>query len=84
MIVVVFTQDNCSWCNKALNLLHQHSYEFQVLNISKRDGKKQQHHKEHLNNIAPEAKTVPQIFIDGKHIGGYEELKEYFNDHIKN
>ena len=25
--------------------------------------------------------TVPQIFIDGEHIGGSEKLSEYFRDH---
>ena len=34
---------------------------------------------EHL----PEAKTVPQIWINGKHIGGYYDLMTWFEDEWK-
>lgn len=28
----------------------------------------------------PNARTVPQVFLDGKLIGGYTELNAYFNN----
>ena len=34
--------------------------------------------KEDLLKVVPNAKTVPQIFIEDRYIGGYTELMEYF------
>ena len=33
--------------------------------------------------LGKQVRTIPQIVIDGKHIGGYNELKEYFADQGK-
>ena len=35
--------------------------------------------KEQLLEILPNVKTLPQIQINGKHIGGYRELESYLN-----
>jgi glutaredoxin len=32
---------------------------------------------EEFKEMFPEARTVPQIVVDGKHIGGYTELEHY-------
>ena len=29
----------------------------------------------------PRAKAIPQIFIDGEHIGGFEDLQDYLERH---
>jgi len=34
--------------------------------------------KEQLLEAVPNARTVPQIFLDDKLIGGFTELKQYF------
>ena len=34
---------------------------------------------EELFEKVPNAKTFPQIFIDGKSIGGYQQLEEQLN-----
>lgn len=33
--------------------------------------------KEDFNKAVPNARSYPQIFIDGKHIGGWTDLLEY-------
>ena len=33
--------------------------------------------------LGKQVRTIPQIVIDDKHIGGYNELKEYFVDQGK-
>jgi glutaredoxin 3 len=33
--------------------------------------------KEDLLEAVPTARTVPQIFLDGKLVGGFTELKQY-------
>ena len=34
--------------------------------------------REQLLESVPSAKTVPQIFLDGNYIGGFTELRKYF------
>jgi glutaredoxin len=38
-------------------------------------------HKKNLKERLPGAKTVPQIFFDGEHIGGYNDLADYIENH---
>jgi glutaredoxin 3 len=70
-IVTIYTLPNCEFCELAKNLLHSKQncviYEIDLSKNSKvREGV-----KETLGT------TVPQIVIDGKHIGGYSELQGY-------
>lgn len=71
MEVIVWSKDNCQYCTMAKNLLALKGYEYEERNISK--GK---WGKEDLLEAAPGARTVPQIFIDGVLVGGYQELNE--------
>jgi len=36
------------------------------------------YNREQLFEAVPNAKSVPQIFVDGEYIGGYDNLKKYF------
>jgi glutaredoxin len=72
MIVEIFSKPDCGWCNRAKELLVRYP-EFEVkeftlgVDIT----------KEELLERVPGARTVPQIFINGRYIGGYEKLDEY-------
>jgi glutaredoxin-related protein len=35
--------------------------------------------KEQLLESVPHARTVPQIFLDGALVGGFDELRKHFN-----
>jgi glutaredoxin 3 len=37
--------------------------------------------KEQLLEAVPNARTVPQIFLHGNYIGGFDALEKYFEDH---
>jgi glutaredoxin 3 len=37
--------------------------------------------REQLLEAVPNARTVPQIWLHGKYVGGYTELEQYFEDH---
>ena len=54
-------------------LLQQKGIQFEERKIG--DG----YSREDLLEAVPTARTVPQIFLDGELIGGFTELKEYFN-----
>jgi len=68
MKVEVWSRDNCAFCVYAKKLLESKNIEYTEKKIG--DG----YSREDLLEILPEAKTLPQIFIDGEAIGGYDQL----------
>ena len=75
MKVKIYTKDNCIWCDRAKGLLNAHSIDFNEVDLSDDEGR-QNFYKKVGNNV----KTVPQIYIDDKRIGGYPHLKEWLNE----
>ena len=67
--IIIYTSDNCSFCHAAKEIFNEKKLKFKEINISKDDKLKNEMIKK-SNGIM----TVPQIFINSKHIGGYEEL----------
>ena len=67
--VVIYTKDHCPYCVKAKNLLARKKQAFREIDIS-RDPALQQE----MLAKSGGRKTVPQIFIDGKPIGGCDDL----------
>jgi len=81
MKAVIYTKDNCIFCTRAKTLLNNMSiaYEEHILDVHGRDGRvltenQQWSTKADLLRVYPAAKTVPQIWLDDEHIGGYTEL----------
>ena len=72
--ILVYTSDNCSFCNLAKDLLKNKKLNFKEINISK-DNNLKKKMMEETNGLM----TVPQIFINSKHIGGYDELNNLEN-----
>ena len=72
--IIVYTSDNCVFCNSIKKLLKNKKLKFEEVNISKNDSLKKKM-IEKTNGIM----TVPQIFINSKHIGGFEELNNLEN-----
>ena len=72
---IIWSKDNCSYCNKAKLLLQNRNIPFEERNISK------DWTKEQLLEAIPTAKTVPQIFLWGNYVGGYDSLLEYMENH---
>ena len=70
MEVIVWSKYHCPYCDQAKALLAQQGVKFEERKIG--DG----YTKEELLEAVPTARTVPQIFLDGKLIGGFTELKQ--------
>lgn len=70
MKAVVWSKYHCPYCDQAKALLKQKGIEFEEKKIG--DG----YTKEELLEAVPTARTVPQIFLDDKLIGGFTELKK--------
>jgi glutaredoxin len=71
MKAIVWSKDQCPYCEQAKALLKVKGIEFEERNINK-DWTKDQ-----LLEAVPTARTMPQIFLDGELIGGFTELKTH-------
>jgi glutaredoxin 3 len=69
MKAIVWSKNQCPYCDQAKALLKMKGIEFEERNINK------DYTREALLEAVPNARTVPQIFLDGELIGGFTELK---------
>jgi glutaredoxin len=71
MKAIVWSKYNCPYCDQAKALLKQKGIQIEERKIG--DG----YSKEELMEAVPDARTVPQIFVDEQLIGGFTELKKF-------
>ena len=74
MKAIVWSNVGCHFCEMAKTLLTQKGIEYEERNIAK-DWKIQD-----LLEAVPSARTVPQIFLDDKYVGSYDDLVEYLKN----
>jgi glutaredoxin len=72
MKIVVWSRYNCTYCDQAKNLLENKNLSYEERKIG--DGWT----REDLLELLPNARSVPQIFVNDNHIGGYDDLVKYF------
>lgn len=68
--VVVYTKDYCPYCHSAKALLEDKGVEYKEIDVT--------HDEEKLKEMLAKAEgrtTVPEIFIDDKLVGGYDDLR---------
>ena len=71
MKAVVWSKNACPFCDQAKNLLRLKGIEFEERNIST------DWTREQLLEAVPNARTVPQIFLNEQLIGGFTELRKH-------
>ena len=74
----MYTMDNCIFCMKAKEVIRNNpdmGFKVTEYNVDKTPA-----YKDTLKERFPEVRTVPQIWIAGKHIGGYEDLVDYIDE----
>lgn len=71
MKAIVWSKDACPYCDQAKALLQQKGIVFEERKIG------HGYTRENLLEAVPTARTVPQIFLDEKLIGGFTELKTF-------
>ena len=71
MTAIVWSKDHCTYCVQAKNLLTSQGIDYEERNIN------EGYTKEQLLEVVPNARTLPQIFIDDKLIGGFTELRQH-------
>ena len=66
--IEVFIGPGCSYCDRAKAALQVRGMDFVERDIS------DEHVLAEFRERLPRVKSIPQIFVDGEHIGGYEDL----------
>lgn len=66
--VEIYTWDHCPYCQKAIQLLDRKGVKYSRVRL---DGDEAAREKMSLRSNGK--KSVPQVFIDGKHIGGCDD-----------
>ena len=69
--IVVYTGPFCNFCDAAKRLLKRNGLSFSEIDVS--SGEKI---KEEMIKKSNGQRTIPQIFFDDYHVGGYTELRE--------
>lgn len=73
MAVEIYTKDNCMFCKKAKALLDENDVPYTEIDAGRVDSFKE------MQERLPGVSTVPQIIIDGHHIGGFDVLEAHQN-----
>lgn len=68
--IEIYTWSMCPFCHAALDLLNSKGIEFKEICIDGDEAAREEMAKKTKDN----RKSVPQVFIDGVSIGGYDEL----------
>ena len=68
--VTVYMGPRCSYCEAAKRLLARNNIAYKEINIALEEGKMDEMLKKSNGK-----RTIPQIFFDEYHVGGFEELR---------
>ena len=74
-MLTVYSKANCPFCDQAKALLKSRGITFEERNITEGNWTKEQ-----LLEAVPTARTVPQIIINERLIGGFTELRKYIEE----
>jgi len=68
--VAILTRDGCSFCAKAKKLLGELGYDYSEVTLPNTN-------RSRIVGAITGKGTVPQVFVNGKHIGGLEDLQKW-------
>lgn len=77
MAIEIYSKNNCSFCDKAKQLLRMHGKDYVEYKLD------EDFTRDVLLTKFPEAKTFPVIVVDGFNIGGYHQLEQQINEETK-
>ena len=72
--IIMYVGPRCNFCDAAKRLLLRNNIPYKEINIAIEDGK-----KEEMIKKSNGKRTIPQIFIEDFHVGGYKELRALEN-----
>ena len=68
--IIMYTGPLCNFCDAAKRLFSRNNIEYQEIDISSKAGLMDEMIKKSNGR-----RTIPQIFFDDYHVGGYQELR---------
>ena len=68
--IIIYTGPSCNYCDAAKRLLTRNNAPFKEIDIATVDGA-----MDEMIIKANGKRTIPQIFFDDQHIGGYDEVR---------
>ena len=69
--ITVYSGPMCNFCDAAKRLLSRNNLNYDEIDISTKEGL-----RDEMTKRANGRRTIPQIFFDDYHVGGYQELRE--------
>tara|TARA_B100001559_G_scaffold297438_1_gene281186 strand:+ start:407 stop:661 length:255 start_codon:yes stop_codon:yes gene_type:complete len=69
--ITMYTGPLCNFCDAAKRLFERNNLSYKEIDISTKDGL-----RDEMIKKANGKRTIPQIFFDDHHVGGYVELRE--------
>jgi len=76
--IVIYSKDNCTYCEQAKNLLKINDLEFRELKLN------EDFSRDEILELFPTARTFPIIVINNTYIGGYSQLTTEMEHGIDN
>ena len=68
--ITIYTGPFCNYCDAAKRLLTRNNVKYKEIDISRVDGA-----MDEMIKKANGKRTIPQIFYNEEHIGGYDEVR---------
>ncbi len=75
MTITIYSKNNCVFCSKAKHMVKNLGLEYEEKKLEEAEST-----EAFLEEIGKPVRTMPQIKIDGKLVGGYNQLVEHFAD----
>ena len=69
--ITMYTGPMCNFCEAAKRLFSRNNLRYEEIDISLKEGL-----RDEMIKKANGKKTIPQIFFDDYHVGGYVELRD--------
>ena len=68
--IIMYTGPLCNFCDAAKRLFSRNNLKYKEIDISSKEGL-----RDEMIKKANGKRTIPQIFFNEDHIGGYQELR---------
>ena len=68
--IIMYSGPMCNFCEAAKRLFARNNIEYNIIDISSKEGL-----RDEMIKKANGKRTIPQIFFDDHHVGGYVELR---------
>lgn len=73
-MITIYGKPSCGFCTKAKNFAESRNFKYEYKDVMTAT------FMEELKTKMPDVRSVPQIWVNGTHVGGYNEFTRYVED----